>query len=150
MIPESIETMLFTWIKKLLKNEMVRYALAGFSVTVINIGTYTLLLFFGMKYTSANLIALVLCKSWGFIANKFFVYKSHTDLIGTLRELVYFFFSRGLTALIDYFGLILFVEQFQANEKISKYIITALVIILNYILGKFVFRNESMKKDTGE
>lgn len=139
--------MIFTWIKKLLKNEMVRYVLAGTSVTVINVGTYTLLLFLGMKYTSANLIALVLCKSWGFVANKWFVFKSHTDIIGTLRELVYFFFSRGLTALIDYFGLILFVEQFNANEKLSKYIITALVIILNYILGKFVFTNGSLKND---
>lgn len=126
---------------------MVRYVLAGTSVTVINVGTYTLLLFLGMKYTSANLIALVLCKSWGFVANKWFVFKSHTDIIGTLRELVYFFFSRGLTALIDYFGLILFVEQFNANEKLSKYIITALVIILNYILGKFVFTNGSLKND---
>ena len=137
--------MIFTWIKKLLKLEVVRYVLAGISVTVINIGTYSLLLYLGMKYTSANLIALILCKSWGFIANKFFVYKSHTNLIGILRELVSFFFSRGLTALIDYFGLILFVEQFHVNEKISKYVITAVVIIINYILGKFVFDNGNKK-----
>ena len=133
------------WINRILKWQMLRYILAGISVTVINIGTYSLLLYLGMKYTSANLIALILCKSWGFIANKFFVYKSHTNLIGILRELVSFFFSRGLTALIDYFGLILFVEQFHVNEKISKYVITAVVIIINYILGKFVFDNGNKK-----
>ena len=137
---------IINWIKQILKCQMLRYILAGLSITVINIGTYTLLLFLGMKYTSANLIALILCKSWGFISNKLFVYKSHTNLIGTIRELVYFFFSRGFTAVIDYFGLILFVEQFHANVRISKYVITTVVIIINYILGKFVFDNENINR----
>lgn len=99
----------------------------------------------GMEYTSANLIALILSKSWGFISNKFFVFQSHTETAETLRELINYIFARGFTALIDYFGLILFVEQFHANKQISKYIITVIVIIMNYILSKFVFEYGNIK-----
>lgn len=140
--------MAIEWVKRFIGSQIFRYMLAGASVTVVNLGTYSLLLFFGMEYTTANLIALILSKSWGFVSNKYFVFRSRTGFTETLRELINFIFARGFTALIDYFGLILLVEFFHANEQISKFIITPIVIILNYVLGKFVFNFGNKKEQT--
>lgn len=100
-----------------------------------------------MEYSYANLIALILSKSWGFISNKSFVFQSQTETAETFRELINYTFARGFTALIDYFGLILFVEQFHTSKQLSKYIITAVVIIMNYVLSKFVFDYGKTKND---
>ncbi len=72
----------------------------------------------GMEYTSANLIALILSKTWGFISNKFFVFQNHMGTAETLHELINYIFARGFTALIDYFGLILFVSSFMQYTTI--------------------------------
>jgi len=140
----------FEWFKRIFHSQIFRYFLAGVSVTVLNIGAYSILLYFGMEYKTANLLALLLSKSWGFISNKFFVFKSHKGPIETLREIITFVFARGFTALIDYLGLFLLVEQVHVNKHISKYIITTMVIIMNYLLSKFVFDYGNKKESTVE
>ena len=50
--------------------------------------------------------------------------------------------------LIDYLGLILLVEIFRADKFFSKCIVTILVIIINYFVGKkHVFLNTKEKKN---
>ncbi len=118
--------------------ELIRYGLVGFSTTLINLLTYHGLLFF-LDYKIANLIALVVSKTYGYFANKKIVFRSHTKTIRSfLSEVLRFVFARGITALVDYFGLILAVETFGFDKIISKYVIQVIVIILNYILGKFM------------
>lgn len=134
-------------LKSFFHSELFRYGVAGVSVTLVNFGVYTLLFAIGVEYTAANIAALVLSKTWGYFANKFYAFKSHTEGIGeTLRELLRFVAARGFTGLVDYFAVIFLVELLGMNELVSKYAVVALIIILNYILGKkLVF-----KKSKGE
>ncbi len=45
--------------------------------------------------------------------------------------------------LIDYFGLILLVDVLGGSEEHMKYITTLVVVIINYLFGKFlVFRKD--------
>ena len=53
-----------------------------------------------------------------------------------ILELCRFILARGLTGLLDFFGLIALVELCGWNERISKIAIMLLVIVLNYVLGK--------------
>ncbi len=116
--------------------ELIRYGLVGLSTTVINIVVYQGLLHF-LDYRIANIFALVVSKTYGYLANKNIVFHSKTESVKAfLFELLRFVFARGFTALVDYFGLILAVELFGFDKVISKYVIQVIVIILNYVMGK--------------
>ena len=46
-----------------------------------------------------------------------------------------------MTAVLDYVLLIIFVEILMINKTTAKYIVQAVVIIVNYLLSKrFIFR----------
>ncbi len=142
MINKGIEL-----VKKLLSSEIIRYIIAGGTVTVTNAVGYLLLLQLGVVYTVANIISLIVSKSVGYLMNKFFVYHSHNDSIWeTILELVRFVIARGFTGLVDFVGLIILVEMIGVGERIGKIIVMLLVMVLNYVLGKkavFIKKKES-------
>lgn len=142
MINKGIEV-----VKKLLSSEIIRYIIAGGTVTVTNAVGYLLLLQLGVVYTVANIISLIVSKSVGYLMNKFFVYHSHNDSIWeTFLELVRFVIARGFTGLVDFVGLIILVEMLGVGERIGKIIVMLLVMVLNYVLGKkavFIKKKES-------
>lgn len=93
----------------------------------------------GVEYIYGNLIAILLSKAYAYLVNKQFVFRSkREDKAGLFREMVAFVCARGFTGLIDYFGLIIMVEAFDLPVTWSKYALTVLVIVLNYILSDSV------------
>lgn len=134
-------------VKKLLSSEIIRYIIAGGTVTVTNAVGYLLLLQLGVVYTVSNIISLIVSKSVGYLMNKFFVYHSHNDnLWETFLELVRFVIARGFTGVVDFVGLIILVEMLGVGERIGKIIVMLLVMVLNYVLGKkavFIKKKES-------
>lgn len=116
--------------------ELVLYGIFGVGTTIANILTYQFLLLF-LDYKFSNLIAIIFTKLLAYIVNKKFVFCSHCANIRELiSEIVRFIITRGFTGLIDFFGLILFVEVFKYNQVYSKYFLQIVVIALNYIFGK--------------
>lgn len=119
--------------------EIIRYGIAGVTTTLINIGLYHGLVLLGMDYREANLIAIVCSKAYGYIVNKLFVFKSHCSTRKELlQEIGKFIGARGITGIVDYAGLIFLVEVCSFDKVVSKYAITVIVIILNYVFGKFM------------
>lgn len=130
--------------------ELFRYGLVGTSTTLINLATYHLLLFF-IDYRIANLIALIASKTYGYFANKTIVFRSKTDTFRSwLIEVAKFVAARGTTAVVDYFGLILAVEVLGFDKIISKYVLQIIVIVMNYLLGKYVVFNNPEKEPVME
>lgn len=118
------------------RKELISYGIFGVATTVVNIVLYQVFLGF-VDYKISNLIAIVGAKVFAYVVNKTFVF--HTKCRGILEligEIIRFVFARGITGLLDYFGLIFLVEIFQFNESYSKYMIQVVVIILNYVFGK--------------
>lgn len=131
------------FIGKFINKETVLYGIFGVGTSVLNIVLFRLLICF-LDYRPANLITLVTVKLAAYVCNKNFVFKSRcADLGELLKEFIRFVIARGTTALIDYFGLILLVEVFEANKLLSKIFITVTVIIINFFVGKkHVFKTE--------
>jgi putative flippase GtrA len=128
-------------LKKIFTKEVINYLIWGMATTVWNIGVFQILLFTGLDYRAANAISLVTAKIFAYIVNKIFVFKTHcASPGGLLLEIARFAAARGFTMLVDFFGLILL--NFIIDPKLGKIITTAVVIVLNYIFGKFhVFKN---------
>lgn len=138
------------WMNRIVNRETVLYGIVGIGTSVLNIVLFQVLFMGGMDYRYANFITLVIVKLAAYVCNKNLVFQSHT---GNLRELLgefsRFLVARGATMLIDYFGLIFMVEILGLQKLISKCIVTAAVIIINYFVGKkHVFKNRIRRDKT--
>ena len=137
-------------IQKVLSKEIIRYGISGVLISLVNLGVYTGLVYLGLRYEISNIIALVLSRVAGFALNKYFVFRSTRE--GSFwREFWGFMAARGLSGLVDYFGVILLVDQLHVNEVLSKGFVMVFVIVLNYFLGKFlVFRRKESAELSSE
>ena len=119
--------------------ELVRYLFSGITTTLVNIVLYHVILLIKIDYRRANMIALIGSKTYGYLINKKFVFRSHCQSKKELlKEIGSYVITRGFTGIADYLGLIIMVERLGADKIFSKYIIQVLVIVLNYIFGKFI------------
>lgn len=128
--------------KEIWKNEFISYAFWGFTTTVLNVVIYSILCYI-LEYWIANIIAIVACKIYSYFTNKFFVFKSHCDNFAALiKELMMYILTTGFSGMVDFFGVLFCVEILIVGQQNAKYIITVVVILVNYVLRKkFVFEN---------
>lgn len=120
----------------MLKKETFLYLVFGGLTTLINIIIYKSLVFFNIDYIVANIIAWIISIIFAFITNKYYVFnKKNTNLI---KEFIKFISSRLGTGLLDLFFMFLTVSIFKFDDFIMKILSNIIVIILNYILSKFI------------
>ncbi len=126
-------------VMELFHHELVRYAISGGVVTLVNAACYFLLLESGVVYMAANMISLLSAKIVGYFLNKLWVYHSMCrDWMQTGAELLRYFAARGFTGLLDFFCVMFLVEYAGVGERMAKILFMGMVVILNYILGKKV------------
>lgn len=132
------------WITPEKRRELIVYFIFGVSTTLVNILIFQGMVMCGIDYKIANLFAVVLGKLYAYITNKKFVFCSKCESFSeALKEFLRFVYARGITGLIDYFGLIFMVEYINMNPILSKYGLQAIIIVLNYILSKvLVFKKK--------
>ncbi len=123
--------------EKLINRETLLYGIFGVATTVLNIVLFKVLLLLSVEYKTANLITLVVVKLAAYVCNKKYVFCTKSENFGELlKEFGRFVIARGATAIIDYIGLILLVELLKMGKTPGKVIMTVVVVIVNYFLGK--------------
>lgn len=141
--------------RRFCNRETISYVVFGILTSLVNIGVFEFFLLTGSDYRAANLIALITAKLFAYVVNKLFVFRTRTGSIGALlREFGLFTLARGSTMIIDWVGLILLVSMLGISEHVGKLIITVIVVILNYVFGKFLVfkkdKNESRPADRSD
>lgn len=131
-------------IKPILSGELFRYGVSGVITTAVNILTYYLLLITGMECSFANTVAIVSSIICAYIISKKYVFQAKTKTAKeSVKEALRFIAARGAAGIIEYIGLIFFIEICRMNEVSAKTVIVTLVVILNYVWSKkFVFKRE--------
>jgi putative flippase GtrA len=115
------------------------YLAFGVLTTLINLLIYKLLIDIGIHYTVSTTIAFIAAVSVAFWTNRIWVFRSQSrGLKAIFREMTSFFSVRMMTYFIDIMGLILLIEIFRVDEFISKILVNGLVVVLNYLLSRFV------------
>ena len=131
--------------------EIINYIVFGGCTTLVSWATYALFVGgMGMEILAGKILSWVCAVSFAFVTNKLWVFFSReVDWKTWLREGVEFFASRAATGVVEVLGLpalmklglddpLFGVEGFAANI-----VVTVVVIILNYIVSKFlVFRKK--------
>lgn len=127
--------------------ELFRYFFWGFLSFFFNYGLFFLLTRL-LDYRAANLIAVIATRIFVYCSNKLFVFKTRTkDAVSLLLEMGRFVLVRSASSAIDYFGLIALVELLKWNAMSGKLAVTAVVVVCNYILSKFVFLKKGDSND---
>ena len=119
--------------------EMVRFGVVGVITTAINFLIFKLGRMARLPLVAANSVAWLAAVLFAFAANKFIVFQSADwNTMFVLEELARFLMSRLLTLLIETSLLWLLVKKRDLPEMASKCGVSVLVVLLNYLLGKFL------------
>ncbi|WP_187361996.1 GtrA family protein [Anaerofustis stercorihominis] len=122
---------------------IILYGIFGILTTVINFVLYFLFVnLFSVNYLISNCIAWIGAVIFAFYTNKIYVFESKNNELGNVfKEFILFTGSRAFTFFIETLLLFLGVELLKLNNGIVKIAIAVIVVILNYVFTKFVFKN---------
>lgn len=121
--------------------EIINYLIIGALTTVISLIVYYALVLTildpgnSLELQIANVISWIFAVLFAYFTNRKYVFESKSEGFG---EMIKFFLSRIGTLLVDMALMYVFVSSLHFNDKIMKVIVQIIVIILNYILSKFI------------
>ena len=129
---------------KLRYQEPLRYVIVGGGTTVINYVLYFFLLnACSFHYIVSNILAWVVAVLFSYFANSAWVYSSTSHRCW--QEALAFATSRLFTLGIETVLLFFMVELGSIGENWAKLIVAVIVGILNYIMGRFIYKREDRK-----
>lgn len=119
--------------------ELVMYGIVGLTTTVINIVIFYICRKTGMALVQSNVLAWTIAFIFAFIANKLWVFESK-EWTGqkAIKEMLGFLIARLATLFLDSFLMWLFVDTFMLNDLLSKIVVNAIVIVVNYLVSKLL------------
>lgn len=124
-------------IRQITEKEIIRYGFWGVCTVLFSMMSYSLFLSLQLDYKVANILSIILTKTFAYLTNKFFVFKSKTkNMFECIKEIIMFIFTRGLSGVVEFFGLIILVNYLRTDEVIGKFLLIILTTILNYVFGK--------------
>ena len=119
--------------------ELITYLFVGGITSVIGMGGYWLLLLFGFSPVSANILSWVAAVAFAYVANKKLVFQNHTKgLQQLLRQVTAFVSSRVFSLAVETVLIWAGTDLLQIDKYLIKIPVAVIVVILNYITGKFV------------
>ena len=122
--------------------ELINYLIIGILTTVVSLATYYLLTLTILDANNkvylqiANIISWLASVTFAYFTNRKFVFKVKNK--SNIKECLNFYISRISTLLIDMIIMYIFVSRLKFDNKIVKLISQVVIIILNYILSKFI------------
>ena len=120
-----------------LGKELTLYVIFGVFTTLINLVVFFILArVFLINYVIANIIAWILSVLFSYVTTRKWVFESENTNI--LTECLMFFGSRFFAGAVDTVLLVLFIDILSMSDFVSKIITQIIVIVLNYVMSKFV------------
>ena len=118
---------------------IILYILFGILTTLVNIFVYFACYCLKFSTAESTLTAWILSVLFAYITNRKYVFGSKLSGIKKVfKEVSNFFLSRLSTGLLDLAVMLLFVDILNFNGMFIKVISNIVVIILNYVLSKFL------------
>ena len=133
--------------------ELLMYLIFGGLTTLVSLSTYFFCTAFILdaedmiQLQIANIVSWIVSVTFAYLTNKKYVFQSRNP-VG--KEVGKFYFSRLGTLFIDMVFMYLFVTIIACNDAIVKVVIQVFVIVINYLLSKFlVFKEEKTDENIG-
>ncbi len=124
------------------------YIIFGGLTTLVNFIVYYVLTRYILQgnIATANIAAWFVSVLFAYVTNKIFVFESkETSVYGLLKEVLLFFASRAASGLLDTVLLLFLSGVLMLNDMIAKVIIGIIIIIVNYVLSRWLIFNRKGK-----
>lgn len=119
-----------------MKQEVISYLFFGVLTTLINFIFYLVLTdIFEVHYTVATVVSWIAAVLFAYITNKMYVFKTKGNI---LKELGNFIVLRLLSLGLDLGLMVVMVTILQINDLFSKIVVNIIIVIINYLLSKFM------------
>ena len=119
--------------------EVILYLIFGVLTTVVNILVFQGCRLLGVNLFLSNLLAWILSVFTAFVTNKLFVFESKDVSFSLLmKETILFFAARVFSLGVDMTVIFCMVNLMMVNELVSKIVSNVVVVIVNYVLSKFI------------
>ena len=126
---------------------IILYILFGILTTLVNIFVYFACSCLKFSTAASTLTAWIISVLFAYITNRKYVFDSKSQGVKSVFKVISnFFLSRFATGLLDLAVMLLFVDILNFNGMLIKVISNIVVIILNYVLGKFLVFKPSHKQ----
>lgn len=126
--------------------EVINYLVFGGLTTVVNFVCYFLFSkIFGIEEVTSSGLSWFFSVLFAYITNKIFVFESKTTTLKELtKEIISFFLARVLSGILcDVGTFAVMVKVIGINDVIAKLVTQVMVVILNYVLSKWIiFKNK--------
>lgn len=123
-----------------IEKELFWYVVFGVLTTAVNIAVYFVLTRLGINYLASNVLAWFFSVLFAYVTNRKWVFESKSPNV--LKECVLFFSGRIFSGVIDTGLMWLFIDVLAIGDVISKIVIQVIVVVLNYVISKWVVFNE--------
>ena len=128
--------------------ELILYIIFGVCTTIVNYITYIVFSrFLISNIMISNLIAWIISVAFAYITNKLWVFESKECTFKVLtKEVLSFVLARVFSLVLDMVILYVMSDLMGINDLIVKIISNIIVIIVNYVLSKFIIFKKGDKK----
>lgn len=134
--------------------QLIAYAVFGVLTTLVNIASFWALEHLvGWNYFWSNNLAWLLSVLFAFFTNKTYVFKSkYTTKKAFFKEMTAFFGARIASLVVDDLIMFIGISLLGMNSLVVKILDQFIVIAMNYVLSKIIFKSDPMKgqKDVQE
>ncbi len=135
-------------IKKIIDKywDVIPYLFFGVCTTLVNVVVYWFCAYpLKLETTASTIIAWMLAVLFAYITNRKWVFRSESRGIRKVsNEVISFLGCRLVTGVVDWLCMFIFVELLGVNDIVIKAGANIIVIVLNYIAGKFVIFKKSV------
>lgn len=131
------------------KKEIINYLIFGLLTTIVNyIAFFSLLLLFKQIPTViSNTIAWFISLLFAYFTNRRWVFQSQAKgLKAILIEFWWFLIARIFSLFIDNLFVYLGIDRWHQNEFLVKLVSQILIVILNYLFSKWIFKSKKAPK----
>ncbi|CEH34830.1 GtrA family protein [Romboutsia lituseburensis] len=120
--------------------EIIMYIFIGGCTTLVNLVTYTAMYkLLDFSINISNITSIVVAIIFAYFTNKIFVFDSKDNTFKTLfSEGIKFISARLFTMLIEVYGVYLLVVINGENEFLGKIKVQVIILVLNYVMSKFI------------
>ena len=128
---------------------MIQFLFFGGLSTLLNLGIYALcFVYLGLPNIVSTVLAWLGAVLFAYVTNRRWVFDSKARGVrAVLRELVLFFLARIFTGIVDVALMWLLVDVGHQDGMLMKLIANIVVVVLNYILSRWLIFASNDKKD---
>ena len=133
------------YVERLWKDpELIRYVVIGACTTAVNYVVYLLARAVDLHYMAATVLSSVIAILFAYVANKLYVFRSHTDSLKAFAiEFFNFILMRVVSLGADVLLMKLMVDGMHLNDRIAKIFVQVVVVVLNYVFSKlYIFKGQ--------